>query len=314
MSIPNTLVVIPVFNKQATIERAIKSILEQTVVCDLLVIDDGSTDYSASVIEKINNPRLTYISQPNHGVSFTRNRGIKTALKNGYKYVAFLDADDYWLDNHMEQIEQLIEKFPEASVFANNYHLKIGESRWNRTKFSNLEDQESQIIVKPFFKANYLNSILSSSSYCMRLTGNDPIYYNEELTHTEDTDFLIKVGLTKTVAFNNKATVIIDKQADNRSDATHILQRTVTNFCQYEEKHPNIEGLKKFLDINRFSIAVNYRMNGLIERAVYYQRKIDLDNLTYKQQQLLNMSRLQLKTLHKTKKILEVIGLDLRTG
>ncbi|WOI22864.1 glycosyltransferase family 2 protein [Nonlabens ulvanivorans] len=313
MSNPNILVIIPVYNKQATIERAINSVLAQTVSCDLLVIDDGSKDYSASVVEKVDNPRLSYISQPNHGVSFTRNRGIKTALKKGYEYVAFLDADDYWLDNHMEQIEQLIEKFPEASVFANNYHLKIGESRWNRTKFSNLKDQESQI-VKPFFKANYLNSILSSSSYCMRLIGNDPIYYNEELTHTEDTDFLIKVGLTKTVAFNNKATVIIDKQADNRSDAVHILKRTVTNFDCYEEKYKDIEGLKKYLDINRFSIAVNYRMYGLIERAVYYQRKIDLDHLSSKQQQLLKMSRLQLKALHKTKKILEVIGLDLRTG
>ncbi|WP_431196626.1 glycosyltransferase family 2 protein, partial [Nonlabens ulvanivorans] len=56
MSNPNILVIIPVYNKQATIERAINSVLEQTVSCDLLVIDDGSTDYSASVVEKVDNP------------------------------------------------------------------------------------------------------------------------------------------------------------------------------------------------------------------------------------------------------------------
>jgi len=91
-------VVIPTYNRQAFIKKAILCVLNQTVNIDeIIVIDDGSTDDTKKIIQDLD---IKYIYQENKGVSSARNAGIKAA-KN--EWIAFLDSDDIWNETKIEE-------------------------------------------------------------------------------------------------------------------------------------------------------------------------------------------------------------------
>lgn len=103
-------IVIPLYQKQDTIGRAIRSVLAQTYpYFELIVVDDGSTDCGADVVTAQIDGRIKFIRQLNEGVSAARNAGIEAATCN---YVAFLDADDEWTPFFLENIVRLIELYP----------------------------------------------------------------------------------------------------------------------------------------------------------------------------------------------------------
>ena len=92
-------IIIPAYNAESYISSCVNSVLSQTFQdWEILIIDDGSTDNTLSICDEFANrdSRITVLSKQNTGVSDTRNIGI---LKTTGKYVMFLDADDYWIDN-----------------------------------------------------------------------------------------------------------------------------------------------------------------------------------------------------------------------
>jgi glycosyltransferase involved in cell wall biosynthesis len=94
-------VVIPVYNGAAFIQRALDSVFTQTYpATEIIVIDDGSTDGTAEILV-YNQPAVQVITQPNSGRSVARNAGMLAAKGD---YVAFLDADDQFLPNHLEHL------------------------------------------------------------------------------------------------------------------------------------------------------------------------------------------------------------------
>jgi glycosyltransferase involved in cell wall biosynthesis len=112
-------VVIPLYNKQGTVERAVRSVLAQTVQdFEIVVVNDGSTDDSPQVVARIEDSRIRLIHQANQGVSAARNRGIAEAR---HDLVAFLDADDEWIPTFLETITRLRSDCPDAGVFATAY-------------------------------------------------------------------------------------------------------------------------------------------------------------------------------------------------
>lgn len=108
-------VIIPVFNGEKFIEKAIASVFAQTVSdWELVIVNDGSTDNTLSVLEKYkDNEKIKIISKENEGVSVARNTGVKNSKGD---YIAFLDADDVWHENHLEVVKALIEKYPDAGL------------------------------------------------------------------------------------------------------------------------------------------------------------------------------------------------------
>jgi glycosyltransferase involved in cell wall biosynthesis len=98
---PLVSVVIPVYNAEKYIADTLRSVLAQSVTnIDVIVVDDGSTDNSRTIIEKFtHDARIRYIQQRNQGVSAARNTGYRNAEG---KFIAFLDSDDIWFENNLE--------------------------------------------------------------------------------------------------------------------------------------------------------------------------------------------------------------------
>ena len=115
-------VIIPLYNCQKYIVRAIQSVLSQTYLPnEIIVINDGSTDNSEKLVSEMNLPIVRLINQTNKGVSAARNRGI---IESKYEFIAFLDADDEWLPNHIETIVNLINSYPRCGLFASSYYIQ----------------------------------------------------------------------------------------------------------------------------------------------------------------------------------------------
>ncbi|WP_423595096.1 glycosyltransferase family 2 protein [Roseateles sp. MS654] len=118
---PPVAVVIPLYNKERHIRRAIDSVLGQTHrALELVVVDDGSSDGGAALVEAVADPRLRLHRQANAGVSAARNRGV--ALTSA-PVIAFLDADDAWVPDFLENVLALAGRHPEAVAVAMNYEV-----------------------------------------------------------------------------------------------------------------------------------------------------------------------------------------------
>ena len=110
---PLISVIIPVYNGEKFIGEAVKNILSQNYpAIELIIVDDGSTDQTKSIIEQIPHD-IRYFHQPNEGPASARNRGIRDASGD---FIAFLDADDFWPDNNLHLLMAEIEKDREADV------------------------------------------------------------------------------------------------------------------------------------------------------------------------------------------------------
>ena len=97
-------IIIPVYNAFSTIERVVDSIISQNVDnYEVILVDDGSTDGSAGVCDKIaaRYPAFRCIHQPNAGVSAARNRGLQETAGD---FIAFLDADDVIAPNYLQEL------------------------------------------------------------------------------------------------------------------------------------------------------------------------------------------------------------------
>lgn len=97
-------VIMPVYNQAYFIRRAISSLLRQTFTkWELIIIDDGSTDETAHLIEEyISMPKITYLrNSVNQGLGQAVNRGLERAT---YSHIAYLPADDFYFDNHLESL------------------------------------------------------------------------------------------------------------------------------------------------------------------------------------------------------------------
>lgn len=94
-------VIIPTFNRAGLIEKCVDSILSQTYKdIEVIIVDDGSTDNTREVVERMKDPRIYYYYQDNKGACAARNHGIEVSQG---EYIAFQDSDDEWSPNKIER-------------------------------------------------------------------------------------------------------------------------------------------------------------------------------------------------------------------
>lgn len=121
--------IIPVFNCERCVEHSIRSVLCQTMKdLEVICIDDGSTDSSPQIIERIQaeDERVVLFHQENQGAGVARNVGIRRAQG---KYIAFLDADDYYVDPMALEIMFDVCETQKVSVCASRNMYRIEDER-----------------------------------------------------------------------------------------------------------------------------------------------------------------------------------------
>lgn len=297
-------VIIPLYNKENYVENTLKSVLDQSFQdFEVLIIDDCSTDKSKQKVSPFVCEKIKIIQhQTNKGLSASRNTGIQNSNSN---FLAFLDADDTWDKNYLEKIYELTQKFPEAHLFATHYLEIYSENIAVKTS-SNLKNFNKDGIVPDFFESNLHQNIYCPSSLCVKKEVFEKIGgYDTKINYGEDVDFNIRANCSFQLAYSNTALVNNIMFSENKITNSSLKDKTITNFDFYEPLAASNKSLKKYLDINRYMMASNYKkQNALIhfkrlKSGINKNSKIS--GLNLKQRILLELPPFVLRLISKIK-------------
>ena len=128
-SIPEVSVILPVYNREACVERAVRSVLAQTYRSfELIVVDDGSTDGTRRVLDRFGST-IRIVEQPHSGAYAARNHGARVARA---KLLAFADSDDAWLPHLLAREVPLMGRPEVGLVFGDAVHVTSPEPNAGR--------------------------------------------------------------------------------------------------------------------------------------------------------------------------------------
>ena len=302
-------IIIPLYNKEDYIKDTLNSVFNQSFTdFEIIIVNDGSTDASMSIVEQFKNEKIRVLQQKNQGVSVARNNGILNAKG---QYIALIDADDIWYINHLEELKKQIIQFPDAGLYCNNYEVYLDKNTKRKAKF-NFEYKEECLVVKDFFKASIINSVAWTSAVAFtKHTFNAIGGFNTTLHTCEDLDLWLRLALNYDVVFNPTITMsyktyITDSLTKNENNK--VREAFLTNFSKAEQTNTS---LKLYLDINRYALAIRCKI--LKENGIYSRIKAQIlkENINYKQRLLLKMPRVVLIISKKIQKTLVSKGIYL---
>jgi glycosyltransferase involved in cell wall biosynthesis len=213
-------VIIPTYNREKTIGRAIRSVLAQTYEnLELIVVDDGSTDNTCSIVEKFDDPRLRYVPfAQNRGASAARNEGLRLATG---EFIAFQDSDDEWLCDKIEAQIDAARQLGAGPVAV--FHMKVVYGRDENRVYGNgrvccvpiIPDGGSQEdYIKLTHERNLMSpqTLLFSRSCLSEVGGFDPL-----LKNSVDWDFSLRLVYAARVCFIAEPLVMTYIQPDSIS-------------------------------------------------------------------------------------------------
>ncbi|RTY92347.1 glycosyltransferase family A protein [Flavobacterium sp. GT3R68] len=297
-------IVIPLYNKETFVENTLKSILSQSFSdYEIIIIDDCSTDGSLAIAKKFEDEKIRIIKHSiNKGLSASRNTGIEHAKAD---YIAFLDADDLWKPFFLEKISELIQKFPNAGMYGTDYEEFYSEDLVLDTQ-KNLEGfkKNEMKIVDDFFISNSHQLIFCFSSVVIKKEVFKAVgLFDESITLGEDVDFNIRANFEYPLAYYNGVCARYTIFSENQITNSNINTKTITDFNKYEILAKKKPSVKQYLDVNRYFLAMDYKVAG--NKSVYRKMasEIDQNNLSKKQVVLLKAPILFVKWVRKIKQL-----------
>jgi len=199
-------VVIPVYNAAKFVEAAVASALQFEEVKEVLLVDDAGPDDGLAICEAmaLREPRVKLLRHPggvNKGAAESRNLGILHATQ---EYIAFLDADDYFLPNRFIEERAVFQEHPDADgvygAIAPHYYDAEGEARFRRMFGSEITTVHERVAPEllfgglnggiPGFGYFHLDALTVKRSAVM---GMDRLMRKEIHLH-EDTDFILRLA------------------------------------------------------------------------------------------------------------------------
>lgn len=260
MKSPLISIIIPVYNAESYIKKCIDSILSQKYNnFEIIIVDDGSTDSSLSIIKKYETKNIKIVSKQNEGVSIARNTGLEKATG---KYVFFVDSDDYLEKDCLESaIKYMLDKNLDILKFS---YVKELNKYKRQNKFT---VPTNKVYQQTNYKQLY-KYILSTNDFCniwnciMKKEILKDIKFDTKITFGEDFIFFVEAFLkSKRIMFINE---VFYHYTVNNNSITH-------KFNFFKNKKILLDGL-----------YVNKKISKLISydyKKIWKNKSILLDNL-----------------------------------
>ncbi|QXE01064.1 glycosyltransferase family 2 protein [Terribacillus sp. DMT04] len=215
-------VVIPTKNRAETIGRALESVFAQVTrseVSQIVIVDDGSEDNTSSVVEGFirNDQRVKYVKNSKSvGGAKARNQGAELLTSD---YVAFLDSDDEWKLNHLQNAIEVIEYEESGGVFG-SYTISDGIS---------YKDRIIPLLQPNMNVAEYIFSDtgdIRTSTIVMRLDSFKEVMFDSDQHKHQDWDLAIRFSKKYKLSIDQHPSVILHEDLDNRMSKSMKHQAT----------------------------------------------------------------------------------------
>jgi|SRR5690625_639018 len=255
-------VVIPLYNKELSIRNTLQSVLDQTFTdFEIVIVNDGSTDSSAAIVEEFTDPRIRLIHQENQGVSAARNRGIREA-KN--EWIAFLDGDDLWKEDHLETIRKMIDKYPKDKIFTTSYNR-------SHERLPDIQDHDIAIIEN-YFTESIKGHFTWTGVICIHQSVFEEVGgFNVRLNRGEDLEMWTQIGRKYRFIKSNHVTAIYRVEAENRSDLYFDLQKS--RVYNYDFKNSTSKSETKYYKNQIITTLMSFIINKEFNNFLILKRK-----------------------------------------
>lgn len=190
---PRVSVIIPCYNAERYIAAALRSVLSQEwPELEVIVVDDGSTDQSATIIDEYF-PVVTLLRQQNAGVAAARNRGIAHASG---EWIAFIDADDYWLPGKLIDQWRHLRKLPDCRMSYTAWHVWPSDADVpDAALLSDLATRESHGASGWIYPHLLIDCVVWTSTVLMHRSLFDEVGpFDSDLRIGEDWDLWLRVS------------------------------------------------------------------------------------------------------------------------
>jgi len=251
---PKVSVIIPTYNRKDIVCETIDSVLSQTCKdYEIIVVDDGSTDDTKSVLARYGD-KILYIYQENMGLSSARNTGIRNMCG---EYIALLDSDDIWFPKKLEKQIQLLEENPDiALVSCRSEVIDSKGTHAGSYKPSNYQSLDFNGLL-------VANHIVVSSVIVRKNILEDVGLFDETLRSYEDVDLWLRILLKYKIFYSEDVLVKYRISPD-------ALSRDMFKIYQYQIK--SLKNMRKMLNDNEKIRAISKRL-GLGYYMIYEELK-----------------------------------------
>ena len=228
MDNPKVSIIIPVFNGEDFIENSLNSVANQTYRnFEVLIINDGSTDSSLSIIEKwvSENASLVNVqvfSTTNSGVSSARNTGIQ---KSKGEYIAFLDCDDYWETGKLDAQVRILEADHKCVGTITNFFLVKNLRNGELRSFRLINHKNIESLRFGWFSLLGNGGLISSSLIYRK---NLNLRFSNELSTSADLDFFLNLS------FAGKVQIVGEPLVNYRIHGSQMHLSSVKLIHDYE--------------------------------------------------------------------------------
>lgn len=268
--------VIPVFNGEAYIVRALQSVQSQTIpVSHIIVADDGSTDGTVQAVEDLmrTDDRIVCLKLSDAGVSAARNAGIAASSA---PLIAFLDADDIWLPEKLERQMEAFERGGPETGFVHSSYFFIDAQDRRLPDRNVVPPKQRGDIFMPLLLEGYVLSGSASSVVVRRDVLDRAGHFDERLFHGEDWDLWIRLAQISKVDFTPEAVVGIrvhDRSAQRRPQTgreIQFLKQQLLVYDKWQELIGDDQRLKQGLKMRASNLALPLLRNPW-QAQVYYR-------------------------------------------
>ncbi|WP_424002626.1 glycosyltransferase family 2 protein [Haloarcula salina] len=282
---PTVSVIIPTYNRADLIERAVRSVLDQTFTdIECLVVDDGSTDETVSIVRSIDDDRVTVIEHgENGGAAAARNAGIDASLG---EYIAFLDDDDVWRPEKLAKQIDILESAPDSVGLVYCWMDYYDDDNSLVTAYR--PELRGDIFLDVLDKQRIGNS---STLVAPAPVVNDVNGFDESILRGDDGDFIRRVALEYDVEYVSETLVdayvdhghrrITSQDEKGARNAIHDQKAKLRKFSTQFDEHPEKRAIVEALIARRYVQLGQYGDAGAhFTRAV---RSYPFDSDVYKE-------------------------------